>query len=166
MWYNESIKLDGDNNMIKYFKHRKLKKILQIENGFDFSYALMQYLEKQCSKKNDPTNLNEYQKTLYLCIWLEDFSISDGILTFINDVYCNYHDEIVLALHSIGAVKSSNIIKEAINLLPVDGEWFLKTANQELKEKMRKLDQEFCSYPDGELWSLYRKYTVKYFNEL
>ena len=152
--------------MIKYFKHRKLKKILQIECDSAFSYALMQYLEKKCSKKNDPTNLNKYQKTLYLCIWLENFSISDGILTFINDVYSDYHDEIVLALHSIGAVRSSNVIKAAINLLPADGEWFLKTANNEIKEEMKKLDDEFCSYPDGKLSLLYRNYVIKYFNEL
>ena len=166
MCNNESIKLDRGNNMIKYFRQKKLKKILQIELDSEFSYALLQYLEKQCSKKYDPTNLNEYQKTLYLCIWLEDFSISDGILTFINDVYCDYHNEIVLALRSIGAVKSSNIIRDAINILPADGECFLKTSTQELREKMRKLDQEFCSYPDGKLCSLYRKYVVKYFNEL
>lgn len=121
---------------------------------------------KKCKKEYDPSNLNNYQKTLFLCIWLENFSISDGILTFINDVYSDYNEDVVTALASIGAIKSSRIIKEAISLLPNDGEWFLKNADLNEREKMRNLDNEFCSYPDGKLNLLYREYVKKHLKEL
>ena len=152
--------------MIGFVKKIKLNTILLIKNDNDFRLALSQYLEKQCKKQYDPSNLNEFQKTLFLCIWLENFSISEGILTFINDIYSDYNEDVVIALNSIGAIKSSKIIKEAISLLPDDGEWFLKIANSDEKEKMRNLDKTFSSYPDGKLSLLYREYVKKHLSDL
>lgn len=69
-------------------------------------------------------------------------------------------------MKEIGATKSSEIIKQAIGLLPKDGSWFYDSSNQNSEELMAKLDKEFSDYPDGSMRDLYRKYAEKYRNEI
>ncbi len=61
-------------------------------------------------------------------------------------------------MNKIGAVKSAEIIRQAVELLPKDGSWFFETADENKKELIANLDINFSNYPDGKMTDLYRKY--------
>lgn len=101
-----------------------------------------------------------------MCMQLENYSQADDILSYLQGDFSEYRDETIHALREIHAIKSAEIIEQAVKLLPENGEWFFKIANAETKETMSKLNAEFSNYPDGHLCDLIRKYANVHREEL
>ena len=148
----------------KIVKELDIDALFQLTDNGDFAIALMEILNNQCDY--DPDTLNHVQKVLFLCIQLENAGQADSILGFLQEDYPDYTGEAVNALNEIGAIKSAEIIKQAIELLPKDGTWFYETADKNSEELMEKLDSEFSNYPDGRMRDLYRKYAEKHQHDL
>ena len=144
----------------KIVKEQNIDALFQLSDNGDFTIALMEILNNQCDY--DPSTLNHVQRVLFLCIHLENAGQADSILGFLQEDYPDYTEEAVNALNEIGANKSAEIIKHAIELLPKDGTWFYETADKNSEELMNKLDSDFSNYPDGRMRDLYRKYAEKY----
>jgi hypothetical protein len=97
---------------------------------------------------------------------LENAGQADSILTFLQEWFPEQNEKVIKALNEIGATKSSEIIKKAVELLPENGSWFFESSNEESERIMSELDSEFSNYPDGSMRNLYRKYAEKNRNEL
>lgn len=136
-----------------------IKALFALEHNSDFSIALHQILMRKYEK--DPNSLNIKQLNLFICMHLENAGQSNHILTFLQEWFPQYTNQIVIALREIGAVKSAEIIKQAIELLPENGSWFFDYANKKDEALMGELDTRFASYPDGALSDLYRTYAEK-----
>ena len=85
-------------------------------------------------------------------------SKSNLILTFLQEWFPKQNEKTIKSLNEIGATKSSEIIKKAIELLPENGSWFFDSSDEESEKLMSKLDSDFSNYPDGSMKNLYRKY--------
>ena len=161
--YNFSGMTDEDRYAIflrdQIIKNRDVDELFQLEEE-DFSIALYEILCNQCDY--DPAKLSYPQKIIFLCMQLENFGQADTTLTFLQEEYPLYCDEVVKALHEIGATKSAEIIKQIIELLPKDGSWFYDKADENIEKEFEKLNSEFASYPEGRLSNLYRKYAEKH----
>lgn len=141
-------------------KNEDIEALFLLEDNEDFSIILWEILTSRYNKNT--TSLNDVEMNLFLCINLENAGQADSILTFLQEWFPNKHKEIVNALNEIGAVKSSDIIKKAIKLLPKNGSWFFDSADEKSIQIMEQLDKEFSDYPDGLMADLYRRYAVKY----
>ena len=97
---------------------------------------------------------------------LENAGQADSILSFLQEWFPEQNEQIIKSLNEIGAIKSAEIIKQAIGLLPQDGRWFFKSSDENSELQMSKLDREFSNYPDGSMRDLYREYAKKYRNEI
>lgn len=137
-------------------ENNNISEVFTLKENSDFSTTLHQILVKQYDK--DHKSLNEPQLNLFLCMHLENSGQSCGILGCLQEWYPQYKEKFVLALKEIGATKSAEAIKKAINLLPKDGSWFFESSNEATEELMSRLDSEFSDYPDGSMPDLYRKY--------
>ena len=154
------------NHRNKIVKKRDINELFKLDNNSDFSIALQEILINDCIEKYNPTNLNHVEKTLFLCMFLEDAGQSGTILNFLQEQYADYTIEVIEALFEIGAIKSANIIKQAVELLPKDGTWFYKYADENTEKLMSKLNSEFSNYPDGYMRDLYRIYAEKHKEKL
>lgn len=150
--------------MTKSLKIGILKHCLQYPTGEDFSIALLDILGEQCN--TNPQKLNHCQQVLFLCMQLENSAQADGILSFLQEDFSDYAKEAVAALHEIGAFESEKLIRQAIALLPENGEWFYRAADAESKILMENLDKKFSGYPDGKLSVLYRRYADEHKEEI
>lgn len=150
------------NQQNKIVEKRDINELFKLDDNSDFSIVLKEIIINDCTEKYNPTNLNHVEKTLFLCMFLEDSGQSGTILNFLQEQYPNYKNEVIEALFEIGAIISANIIKQAVQLLPKDGTWFYKYADENTKKLMSKLDSEFSNYPDGYMRDLYRIYAEKH----
>ena len=141
-----------------------IESLFQLTDNEDFSIALYEILNNQCNY--NPDTLNSVQRVLFLCMHLENAGQADHILNFLQEEFPDYADEVVKALFEIGAKKSAELIKQAIELLPQNGTWFFKIADENSQNLMGKLDREFSNYPDGLMCDLYRKYAEKHKSDL
>lgn len=132
------------------------EKLFTLTDNNDFAISLYEILDRNSGR--NPEQLNSSQKTLFLCINIENAGQADSILSFLQEDYSNYSKEVISALSQIGAVKSSELIKQAVELLPKDGSWFYDSASEESQDKLEELDREFSDYPDGLLCDLYRMF--------
>lgn len=155
----EEIKIS--NEIVKNEDFESLFSLL--DNG-DFSIALHEILVNRYDK--NPNNLNQVQLNLFLCMHMENAGQADSILTFLQEWFPQYNEQIIISLREIGAFKSSSIIKQAVELLPKDGSWFFKSSNESSEKVMMELDRNFSSYPDGPMSILYYKYAIKHRNEV
>ncbi|MGO4919813.1 DMP19 family protein, partial [Maribacter spongiicola] len=153
-----NLKLINSNYELSYFLGS-----LQLDNG-DFSIALHEILVNRYDK--NPNDLNQVQLNLFLCMHMENAGQADSILTFLQEWFPQYNEQIIISLREIGAFKSSSIIKQAVELLPKDGSWFFKSSNESSEKVMMELDRNFSSYPDGPMSILYYKYANKHRNEV
>lgn len=155
----EEIKIS--NEIVKNEDFESLFSLL--DNG-DFSIALHEILVNRYDK--NPNDLNQVQLNLFLCMHMENAGQADSILTFLQEWFPQYNEQIIISLREIGAFKSSSIIKQAVELLPKDGSWFFKSSNESSEKVMMELDRNFSSYPDGPMSILYYKYANKHRNEV
>ncbi len=143
----------------KIVKDQNMEGLFNLTDNDDFSMALFEILNNQCNY--NPDALNPVQRVLFLCFHLENAGQADHILNFLQEDFPDYCEEVVKALFEIGAVKSAEIIKKAVELLPEDGSWFFDSADERSQNLMSKLDREFSGYPDEPMRDLYRKYAEK-----
>ena len=162
-WMTEEIK----NELIvrdKIVKNEDIESLFSLKDNSDFSIALYEILEKRNEK--EPNSLNEIELNLFLCMNLENAGQADSILTFLQEWFPEQNEQIIISLNEIGAIKSSEIIKKAVELLPENGSWFFESSTENSEKLMSKLDCDFSSYPDGSIRDLYRKYAEKYKSEI
>ncbi|MFZ3576297.1 DMP19 family protein [Tenacibaculum finnmarkense] len=162
-WMTEEIK----NELIirgKIIKNEDIESLFSLKDNSDFSIALFEILQKRNEK--EPNSLNEIELNLFLCMNLENAGQADSILSFLQEWFPEQNEKVIKSLNEIGASKSSEIIKKAIELLPENGTWFFESSNEESERIMSELDSEFSNYPDGPMRNLYRKYAEKNRNEL
>ena len=148
-------KIVADNDIESLFK---------LQENSDFSIALHEILITQYEKA--PESLTSVELNLFLCMHLENAGQSDSILSFLQEWFPQYSSEVITALSEIDATKSSELIKEAVKLLPEDGGWFFNSADEEKQILMSKIDRDFSNYPDGFLRDLYRIYAERNKNEI
>jgi len=148
----------------KIVKKEDIKSLFSLNDNSDFSIALCEILVKRNGKK--PNSLNEIELNLFLCMHLENAGQADSILTFLQEWFPQQNEKVIKALNEIGATKSSEIIKKAVELLPENGNWFFESSNEESERIMSELDSDFSNYPDGSMRNLYRKYAEKNRTEL
>ncbi|MCD8445365.1 DMP19 family protein [Tenacibaculum finnmarkense] len=162
-WMTEEIK----NELIirgKIVENEDIESLFSLKDNSDFSIALFEILQKRNEK--EPNSLNEIELNLFLCMNLENAGQADSILSFLQEWFPEQNEKVIKSLNEIGASKSSEIIKKAIELLPENGTWFFESSNEESERIMSELDSEFSNYPDGPMRNLYRKYAEKNRNEL
>ncbi len=147
----------------KIVENEDFESLYSLNDDSDFSIALHQILVNKYDK--NPDSLNNTELNLFLCIHLENAGQADSILSFLQEWFPEQKEQVIKSLNEIGAIKSSEIIKRAIELLPKDGSWFFKSSDENSEKEMGKLDREFSNYPDGPMRSLYRKYAEKHRNE-
>lgn len=157
-WMTEEIK----NELIKRDKiveNEDIENLFSLKDNSDFSIALFEILQKRNEK--EPNSLNDIELNLFLCMNLENAGQADSILTFLQEWFPGQNEKVIKSLNVIGATKSSEIIKKAIELLPENGSWFFETSNENSEKLMNELDSAFSSYPDGFMTELYRDYAEK-----
>jgi hypothetical protein len=162
-WITEEMK-NEINLRDKIVEKEDIESLFSLNDNSDFSIALYEILVKRNGKK--PNSLNEIELNLFLCMHLENAGQADSILTFLQEWFPEQNEKVIKSLNEIGATKSSEIIKKAIELLPENGSWFFESSNEESERIMSELDSEFSNYPDGPMKNLYRKYAEKRRNEL
>lgn len=154
-WMTEELK----NQLMqrdKIVAEQDIDSLFLLKDNSDFSIALHKILINQYEKS--PENLNSAELNLFLCMHLENAGQADSILSFLQEWYPQYSKEVVIALNNIGAIKSSELINQAVELLPKYGTCFFNNADENTQNLMEKIDREFSSYPDGLLRDLYRNY--------
>lgn len=140
----------------KIVKEQNINELFNLKDNSDFSIALHEILVNRY--ECDPNSLNEIQLNLFLCIHIENAGQADSILTFLQEWFPQYSTKVINSLKEIGAVRSSEIIRQAVEILPKDGSWFFEIIDENKQELMAKLDRDFSNYPDGKMTDLYRKY--------
>lgn len=148
----------------KIVEKQDIDALFSLKENSDFSIALHQILIKRYEKI--PNSLNPIQLNLFLCMQLENAAQADHILSFLQEWFSEYSEEVVKSLYDIDAIKSAELIKQAVRLLPEDGGWFFDNADEDSLTLMSKIDKEFSSYPDGPMRDLYRKYAENNKNEI
>ena len=143
-------------NINQIIKDQDIEELFKCSDSGDFTIALFEILSNQFD--GDPTKMNLVQQNLFLSIWLENYGQSDTIYTFLEEEYPSYSNEVINGLREIGALKSSEIIKQSVNLLHEKGSFFSENLDENSCNLLTKYNDEFSSYPDGRLDCLYRKY--------
>lgn len=154
-WITDEMKnrIRQENEMIE---NQDMEGAFTLPDNSSFSIVLNSILGKRCNL--NPEKLNPTERTLFLCVQIENAGQADSILGFLQEDYPGFAEETVRALEKIGAIQSAAIIRQAIELLPEDGSWFFETSDESSEEQMSKLDRAFSDYPDGFMRDLYRKY--------
>lgn len=154
-WMTDEMK----NDLIrrdKIVEEQNIDELFNLNDNSDFSIALYEILTNRY--ECDSNSLNDIQLNLFLCTHIENAGQADSILSFLQEWFPQYSTKVINSLNTLGAVKSAEIIRQAVELLPIDGSWFFETADENQQELMSKLDREFSNYPDGKMTDLYRKY--------
>lgn len=138
--------------------------LYKLKNNAAFSIALHQILNNLYDE--NPILLNQHQLYLFLSMHIENSGQSSSILSCLQEWYPQYLDKFVLALKDINAPKCAKLIEKAIKLLPEDGSWFYKTADEKTRQLLQDYDKQFSDYPDGNMPLLYRTYAEKYKKEI
>ncbi len=113
--------------------------------------------------------LNEVQRTLFLCITLEDTCQADGILglTDNEDVFFAL-PELYMLLKQLGAPKTARALQKFMGLLPKETfadhvmpewAWFFESPARE--KRIKKYDARIGGYPDGSMKTIYHRYIAE-----
>lgn len=145
-------------------QNKDVNQLYKLKNNSAFSNCLRDILVSLYDE--NPDQLNKHQMNLLLCMHLENSAQSCGVLSCLQEWFPQHLDKFVNALREIKAPVSANTIEKAIKLLPDDGSWFFKSADENKQELMSKLDSQFSDYPDGNMPNLYREYAETYKNKV
>jgi hypothetical protein len=145
-------------------KEQDIDALFNLDDASDFAIALHQILTSRY--ENGSNTLPPVQLNLFLCMSLENAGQADSILSFLQEWFPQHSSDAVRALNEIGAIRSAELIRQAVGLLPNDGSWFFETVDQDSRVLMEKIDRQFSSYPDGMLRDLYRKYADDHRSEI
>lgn len=144
----------------KIVNDEDIEGLFSLKDNSDFSIALYEILVKRHDE--NPNLLNSKQLNLFLCMHLENAGQADSILSFLQEWFPEQKEQIIKSLNQIGAIKSAEIIKKAVELLPKNNSWFFENSDEHSEKLMEKWDSEFSSYPDGSMRDLYRKYAEEH----
>ena len=145
---------------------RDLDEIFALEGDNEFSIAFSSALEDWTEYGEHLEALSPEARIFYLCNAIERDVNCDGFLGYIFEHDGCYATETVVALETIGAPKTADILRRAIAFLPngvcptdyFEREDILFTDYDGYSSAYSELDEEFYSYPDGVLWQLNAAY--------
>ena len=155
------------DNKISYIIKTKKYEIIK-ELKCSELYDLIIELNYNYYSKMNYEELNSEQKTLYLCMSLEDACQADSIISLRENKIMYLMPEMYEALLEIGATKTAELIKEFMELLPKkcfenkklpDIDWFFE--NEKRTKQIQDIDDKIADYPDGNMKNLYQKYILK-----
>lgn len=111
-------------------------------------------------------NLNEEQKTIFLCMALEDHVQADGILSLTEeDELFFLMPDMCKALLRLGAPQTAEALQEFLDLMPAgtfehrvmpEWKWFFETKERE--KRISQIDTFIGDYPDGVMRKIYHRY--------
>lgn len=115
----------------------------------------------------DFQQMNSVQKTIFLCMVLEDHCQADGLLSLTDDENLFFLlPQMKSALLAIEAPATAAALQEFIDFLPEgtfanrcmpEWEWFIEPENSPVFEE---IDSRISEYPDGLMRGLYRKFLL------
>lgn len=115
----------------------------------------------------DFQQLNPVQKTIFLCMVLEDHCQADGLLSVTDDENLFFLlPQMKSALLAIQAPATAEALQEFIDFLPEgtftnrclpEWEWFMEPENSAV---CKEIDDRISNYPDGLMRGLYRKFLL------
>ena len=114
----------------KIVEKEDIESLFSLNDNSDFSIALYEILVNRNEEKSD--SLNEIELNLFLCMHLENAGQADSILTFLQEWFPEQNEKVIKSLNEIGATKSSEIIKKAVELLPENGSWFFESSKRRI----------------------------------
>ena len=114
-WITDEMK-DEIRKRDKIVNEENMEVLFLLGDNSYFSIALHQILVNRFDK--NPNSLNPIQLNLFLCMHLENAGQADSILSFLQEWFPEQKEQIIKSLNEIGATKSSEIIKQAVELLP------------------------------------------------
>lgn len=128
----------------------------QPENLTDFLIALDNRISKKCNYGKEIEKLNEYEKTFFLTQKLEAEINNGGFDQFFFNSSGNFAYETVDAFQAIGAVKTAEICRKAINSfgkkIPKDRDkrmnFFDKYADDHVSNILDECDDAFYEYEE------------------
>ncbi|MCL2062351.1 MAG: DMP19 family protein [Firmicutes bacterium] len=162
-WYNSKEQI---------IRKRDFEALFQLTDNADFEIVLRGILDDYCDLELEPekVNFNHAQRVLYLCMWIVIYGEKDIAAFFGYNPSCA--DEVVAALHEIGAEKSAKIIKKIVALLPKsDGKIsvdefgtikFTQADEENYNTLVGDLTGDFLDEPDGNMHDLFRAYAEKH----
>lgn len=111
--------------------------------------------------------LNNTQKTIFLCMTLEDHCQADGILSFTEEPELFFLlPQTKSALLDIQATNTAKALQRFLDFLPKETfekhiipewSWFMDSKNETVIDD---IDSEISNYPDGLLRELYRTFVL------
>lgn len=147
-------------NLSEIVNNEDFESLFSLTDNSDFSITLHEILVNRHDKK--PDLLNQIQLNLFLCTHLENAGQADSVLSFLQEWFPEYKEQVITSLTEIGAVKSAEIIRQVVEILPKDGSWFFDRSDENSEKVLMGLEIEFSNYPDGPMKDLYRTYAEKY----
>lgn len=154
--WNEEPKEDYWLQSDKIAEAEDIDALFLLEDNAYFTITLHKMLCNRYEKS--PNALNQVELNLFLAIHLENVGQSDSILTVLQEWFPQHASTVVNALTEIGAIKSAELIRQAVEILPEDGSWFFEKSSESDENLMSNLDRDFSNYPDGDITILYRRY--------
>lgn len=111
-------------------------------------------------------DLNEEQRTIFLCMALEDHVQADGLLSLTDEEELFFlMPDMCKALLRLGAPQTAKALQEFIDMMPAgtfenrvmpEWKWFFETKERE--NKISQIDTLIGDYPDGVMRKIYRRY--------
>ncbi|MDE6519403.1 MAG: hypothetical protein K2K91_02940 [Ruminococcus sp.] len=147
-----------------FMNQNKLNDLLNQNDDYDFINALIDLVYGRYAE-TEYENLNEVQRTLYLCCLIEDCCQADTLYTFIEEGMGKYLSDAVKSYDRIGAPKTSALLKQIINITPqnvIDGE----SPTDEILDKIIETGSLISDYPDGVMHKIYFDYAKKHSTEI
>lgn len=142
----------------------ELNNLLNEDDDYNFTNALIDLVYGRYAETGYE-NLNEVQRTLYLCCLIEDCCQADTLYTFIEEGMGKYLSDAVKAYDRIGASKTSALLRQVISIIPqevIDGE----CPSDELLDEICETGGLISDYPDGVMHGLYFSYAKKHSEEI
>lgn len=133
-----------------------IDQLLTIEPSYKFATTLYEILDEKYDE--DSGSLNKAQLYIFLCMQIENAGQAGHILNFLQSWYPQYKDMVIEALLDLGAIRSSRLVSQAVQMLPKDDSWFFEKADEMMIAEMNKLDKQFSDYPNGPMRDLYINY--------
>ena len=130
-WMTEKIR-DKIQKRDKIVNDEDIESLILLKDNSDFSIALHQILVNRYDKNSD--SLNQIQLNLFLSMHLENASQADSILSFLQEWFPEYQEQVIKSLIEINAIKSAEIIKQAVKLLLIMEVGFMRILTKTLKD--------------------------------
>lgn len=142
----------------------ELNNLLSESDDYNFTHALIDLVYGRYAETGYE-NLNEVQRTLYLCCLIEDCCQADTLYTFIEEGMGKYLSESAEAYEKINAPETALLIRKAVEIIPhevING----AEPSDELLDEICGIGGLISDYPDGVMHKIYFDYAKKHSAEI